>query len=153
MSTVDLNELLEYAGELASQQLVGKKEMVALCVLVDATGEREVMGVETGSSRYENISQFAKLRQLMRDRGTVAYAWVSEVWAAPGQYAKPDFTRPSEHPNRQEFVMAVASDGFNSLGMQWDIRRDYKGTVVALVKSGDTLATCGPLANLLGERA
>ena len=86
----------------------------------------------------------------MRDRGTVAYAWVSEAWAAPPE---PALMRPSEHPDRREVVSAVASDGFNSLTTQWDIRRDYKGSVVALVKSHEALAACGPLTNLLGERA
>lgn len=147
MSTVDLNELLDHAGELATQQLVGKKAMIAWCILVDATGERTLAAVETGSSRYENISQFAKVRQLMCDRGTVAYAWVSEVWTS----LDPRAVRPSEDPKRQEAVMAVASDGFKSVARQWDIRRDYKGAVVALVEAHETLASCGPLANLLGE--
>jgi hypothetical protein len=104
MPTIDVHELLEYAGELASQELVGKKAMVALCVLVDPTGEREIIGVESGS-RYENICQYVKLRQLMRDRGTVAYAWVSEAWQAPNEPGKPDLTPPSEHPDRQERVL------------------------------------------------
>jgi hypothetical protein len=148
MSTIDLHDLLEYAGELASQKLVGKKAMVASCVLVGPTGEREVLAVEMGS-RYEKIIQYAKLRQLMRDRGTVAYAWVSEAWQAPSELGKPDFTPPSEHPDRQELVIAFASDGVNSLTRLLDIRRDYKGSVVALVKSHETLASFGPMTNLL----
>jgi hypothetical protein len=152
MSTIDLHKLLDYAGELASQELVGKKGMVAFCVLVDPTDERIVVAVETGS-RYENISQYAKLRQLMRDRGTVAYAWISEAWQAPGQPGKLDFIPPSQHPDRQELVITFAGDGINSLVRLWDIRRDYKGSVVALVKSHEALSSCGPLTNLLSERA
>jgi hypothetical protein len=152
MSKIDLHELLECAGELASQELVGKKAMVAFCVLVDPTGEREILAVETGS-QYENISQYAKLRQLMRDRGTVAYVWVSEAWRAPSEPGKPDLTPPSEHPDRQELVIAFASDGTNCLSRLLDIRRDYKGSVVALVKSHETLAFCGPPTNLLSARA
>jgi hypothetical protein len=152
MSTIDLHKLLDYAGELASQELVGKKAMVAFCVLVDPTGERTVVAVETGS-RYENISQYAKLRQLMRDCGTVAYAWVSEAWRAPIEPGKSDFTPPSEHPGRQEQVITFAGDGINSLVRLWDIRRDYKGSVVALVKSHEAPSSCGPLTILLSERA
>lgn len=153
MSTIDLHKLLDYAGELASQELVGKKAMVGLCVLVDATAERTVLAVETGS-RYENISQYAKLRQLMRDCGTVAYAWASEAWQAPGPPGTPDFTPPSQHPDRQELVITFASDGVNSLTRLFDIRRDYKGSVVALVKSHEILDSCGgPLTNLLSARA
>jgi hypothetical protein len=152
MSTIDLHELLEYAGELASQELVGKKAMVALWALVDPTGERTVVAVETGS-RYKNISQYAKLRRLMRDCGTVAYAWVSEAWQAPGEPGKPAFTPPSKHPDRQELVITFAGDGINSLVRLWNIRRDYKGSVVVLVKSHEALSSCGPLTNLLSARA
>jgi len=148
MSTVDLNELLDYAGEFATQQLVGKKAMVAWCILVDVTGERTPVAVETGN-RFENISQFAKVRQLIRDRGAIAYAWVSEAWTS----SEPGIAQPSEDPRRQEIVIAMASDGFNSVARQWDIRRDYKGAVVALAQAHETLATFGPLANLLGQRA
>ena len=100
---VDLTELLDYAGEVAFQQLVGKKGMLALCVLVGASGERTVLGVDTGDSRT-NMATYAALRQLMRDRGTVAYVWVSEAWAVLDEDGEPDAAPPNEHPKRQEIV-------------------------------------------------
>lgn len=147
---VDLTELLDFAGEVASQQLVGKKGMLALCTLVDASGKRTFVGIDIRDS----MAAFAALRQLMRERGTVAYVWVSEAWAVLGEDAEPDAVPPSEHPKRQEIVMAVACNGFDSLARSWAMRRDHEGSVVALEKLEEILGHgSGPLANLLGARA
>jgi hypothetical protein len=153
MSAVDLNELLEYASDVASQQLLGKKGALALCVLVGASGERTVLEVDTGDGRT-NMVTYAALRQLMRDRGTVVYIWTSEAWEVLDEDDEPDAVLPSDHSKRQEVVIAVASNGFGSLARSWAIRRDYKGSVAALEKLDEMRGGAfGPLANLLGARA
>ena len=78
----------------------------------------------------------------------------SAVWGVWEESNAPLAVRPSEHPARQEFVSVTATDGLNSEGKVWRIRRDDKGAVISLDPfPRRTVSVTGPSMNLLGGEA
>ena len=71
------------------------------------------------------------VRALMRKNGVVAYSFVTEAWKSLQKDDKPHVP-PSEDPERQEMVIAIASNGKETAYRAWVMQRDWNEQLIAL---------------------
>jgi hypothetical protein len=60
---------------------------------------------------------------------------------------------PSQRPDRQECVMAFATDGINTVWRSWATHRDPKGNCTDLTLEPEGMSMTSRFANLLGGEA
>lgn len=154
-----LDDLAGMAEHHARSWLLGTKQQLDLVFFAMMPGEVELWAVTNYPGRFARDSLLGNLRRRMRERGVIAYSHVTEVWGvepAPEEAQQGGYlpeNRPSLRPDREEYVTALATDGFNTRMAGWKIRRDYKGAVKALDDIGPIESDTGPWANLLGGQA
>jgi hypothetical protein len=132
-----LEQLVELAGRHAYSVLV-ERHLPALepCwVLDEPDGQLRIIGTPWSDEHEKEIA--AKIMRLhMRQHHTRAYSLVTEAWTAKAPEGwDPDTPlpqRPAERPDRQEVVIAVATDGRENQWRSWAIKRDWNERVVAL---------------------
>jgi hypothetical protein len=132
---MNLTQLVEFAGEHAQRVLIGlNKPLVPAWVMVDAKGKVEIVGTPWRND-IEKTIMVAAMRLGMRKNGIVAYSLVVEAWAAsapPGWKEGDPHVPPAEDPKRREIVVALATDGKETVWRQWVMHRDYNEQVVKL---------------------
>jgi hypothetical protein len=133
MSIPTLNALLDLAEEQARTIILKlHHELMPSWLLIDPDGTPRVIATPWNSDLEKRVAEMA-LRQKMKRQKTVAYSVVTEAWLAhqKGPY-KPGDKRPMDRADRQEVVVAIASDGKETLYKSWHMRRDWTEQVVAL---------------------
>jgi hypothetical protein len=152
-----LDQLMAVAEGYAKKRLLRtRNELLPVFELVGAGGAHEIVGCPWRSDSDKTL-MVAALRQKMRDQGTLAYSFVGEAWMArQTDMWKPDDVLPSDRPDREEIVWAIASDGFHQRFAVWRLRRDSFGRCAALEPAAtgiDPGTLAGRFANLLGGSA
>jgi hypothetical protein len=127
-------KLVELAEKQARTVLVDMQHsLMPTWVLIDAKNRISVIGTPWQND-MEKEFYGKSLRQEMRKRKVVAYSFVTEAWKAT---VPPDAdltkVRASERPDKQEVVMALASDGQDQEWRTWEIKRDWHERVTDLV--------------------
>lgn len=121
-------------------------------VFLTADGERGVIGgfidMDSGDEK-EALSQGAGA--LMREKGAVAYAFISEAWMKQQDPREPVPKNISHDPKRVEIVFAAASDDKGEQkNKAWRVKRGEAGTVVGLDPMGAAFGgMVGRFVNLL----
>jgi hypothetical protein len=138
-----LNKMLDI-GESAIRRHIGKKEpLLPVWHLMQADGKSIVVGTPFDGPREKNMV-FDVIRRTMRQIDCIAYCFTNEAWTMPPMTAEEvkrisptgelADIRPSVMPNRIEVFVATASDGTTIVTRMWDIRRDKRGRVQAIIK-------------------
>jgi hypothetical protein len=129
-TTPSLDEMLQLAGEHAQRMLVGG-EVESLIPTYQLWNRDELLSIVAcpWSDEAEKEFAFDKVRMLARQMRATRLVFLSEAWMAT---AKPtdDLDRmdpPSQRPDRQEVVFAVATDGKRKKARSWAIVRDKPG--------------------------
>lgn len=167
-SPMTLDIMIDTAEDFARRVLLEKKQkqLMPSFLLIQPDDSAEIIQVELDFNiDLQKQLLRAKMRALMQEKGTIMYSFISEAWQSPEgippekvkrdaqgiYYHSPDVPRPSQHPNRIEVVMVMATDGIRAKYKQWLIKRDYKGAIRDLVPDrdmeGDTVIS--PFADLL----
>lgn len=161
--TIDLEKLLDAAGRHARRILVEyhRDQLVPVFLYQKGDGNIQIIGTPWSNPVEKQISAMAVKAAMQRDRAT-RYSFVCEAWMAatpkdmPLSEAKK--IKPSQHPDKEECVIAFSTDGFHTKWRLWSIKRDKRGRVTALPpKDDDGLMTdenmSSWLTNLLGGTA
>jgi len=137
---MDLDKLIEIAGEQARFILVVLKEqkLVPTWVLLTRTDKPVIIGTPWANDEQKEMGRHF-LRTKMRKLGVTAYSFVTEAWMArtTREQWDPDKPlaeelRPRNRADREEVVIAVASNGKESRWAQWTIVRDYHEQIIEL---------------------
>ena len=108
-------------------------------LLVNSRAEIAILGTPWSDEREKQLARnFLRLK--MRELNVVAYSFITEAWTAtaPKSWqpesgeAMPEKEQPRNRADRQEIVIAFATDGKTKAWRQWDIQRDWHEQVVAL---------------------
>jgi hypothetical protein len=132
-----LDKMLELAEGQTRHMLIGTKEQL-MPVFFILTGEDEIMIVGTpwrGDTEKALIS--AQLREMMKECEAKAYLFITEAWISPQpkgwKLGDPDDgLAPSERPDREEIVQAMAVNGFETKFRNWKIIRAPDGSCADL---------------------
>jgi hypothetical protein len=159
---IALEQLLDMAERHARRMLLEhKRDQLVPAFLYIADGHAAVIGAPWANNEDKRAYANA-VRQILRTNDAKAYSFITEAWMAtmpkdmPAEIAQT--MRPSEQPNREECVIAFATDGFHTRWRVWAIKRDKRGRVRALPPKDDagdmTEANMTSwLTNLLGGNA
>jgi len=131
-------------AEGAIHRHVGKKHtLLPVWHVMYQDGHSGVIGTPWGNAD-EKHKIFDIMRKTFRETQVIAYCLTVEAWASPplkpGRVAaiapNGDINqlRPSVMPDRVEVFIAAAGDGTSSQMMVWDIRRNKRGYVKAIIK-------------------
>ena len=146
-----MSELLDkmfHAAEKSLRDRIGTKDvMMPIWHVMHADGRSEVIGTPWGNSN-EKETVLAALRAMFKTTDVIAYCVSTEAWTMPKGMTPEEAKaiapngdinqlRPSVMPNRVECFNVFASDGTASLGKMWNIRRDKRGRVQAIVLRDD----------------
>jgi hypothetical protein len=130
-----LSKLADLAGDHARIVLIKMQmDLMPSWILIDEKGACEVVGTPWLNPEQKEAAARV-MRKRMRKQKTVAYSLVVEAWAAqaPPGWKEGDPRTPNEkRPDRQEVVIAFATDGKRIEWRHWATRRDYLERVVAL---------------------
>jgi hypothetical protein len=156
-----LDAMITLAGEHARRILIEQKHAALAPVFLFQTAAGEIGFVQPAGSIMNNAAAkdalAAKVRALMRERGAIAYSFVSEAWMATLPASEPLPANVRDRPDRVEIVYAVAFDAAGeSRSGCWRMVRGPDGALTDLVDEGafggpDMLA--GRFTNLLQARA
>jgi hypothetical protein len=133
---MNLTQLVELAGRHAESVLIGLGEdLMVTWLMVDADGKTtHILGTPWKDDLEKELTRLA-IRAYIRVHKITAYSLVTECWAASAPKGwKPGepHIRSSEHPDRVEIVIAVATNGKETLWRKWLIKRDSNERVVKL---------------------
>lgn len=136
MNTDTLPKLVQIAGEHAKAVLIGLGQpLMPSWVYIDGTNQLHVLATPWRSDQ-EKVQVGTQMRRILREAQAQAYSLVVEAWAARAPAGwKPDQKvpiRPSNRPDRQEIVVAFATDGERTEWRRWEIVRDWQESVTAL---------------------
>lgn len=131
----DLSKLLDAAHDQARKILLGKKDeqLCPMWVLVDNQDQWQVIGTPFDGPREKDLVVML-MKQMMEDKNTVAYSFLTEAWftVLPPGTDVDTAPAPSKSPDRKEMVLALASDDTDTEFRSWHIKRDKRGRVTAL---------------------
>ena len=143
-----MSEMLDkmMAGaERGIRERIGTKDvMLPIWHVMHADGQSEVIGTPWGNYN-EKEAVFAAMRAMFRTTDVIAYSIVTEAWTTPKALSQDEVKamapdgdiaqiHPSVMPDRVEVFTATASDGSTVQMKMWDIRRDRRGRVQAIVQ-------------------
>lgn len=158
MST--LLDKMMLAAEASIRRHIGKRQtLMPVWHVVHADGQSEVIGTPWADGD-EKQTIFAAMREMFRTTDVIAYCLTVEAWATPSMMPADvkaivptgdiNDLIPSEMPDRVEIFTATASDGSETLSVIWDIRRDKRGRVQAVIKRDpDNIRIGGTVAEML----
>lgn len=157
---IELEKLLDLAGTFAQKALIerGHRQLLPTFLFVTDGGEATLIGCPWQND-FEKQLMVAGVRLTLRDAGARRYSFITEAWFAPAPKDAPieevKKMRASLRPDRQEGVIAFATDGVTTKWRQWSIKRDWKGQIRELpdrpIGKEDQLMS--PFTNLLGGTA
>jgi hypothetical protein len=158
MSDTDaLTTLIDAAGDHARRVMIGtKKELMPVFLLVAGNGDRIIVGTPFVNDDDKDRAAHV-VRGLIREHHVARYSFLSEGWRAvqpPGwEHGQPIGLMPSQRPDRQECVIAFATDGINTVWRSWATHRDAEGNCTALTLEPEGMSMTSRFANLLGGEA
>jgi hypothetical protein len=129
-----LDALLELAHKHAENVMLGTtRELMPIFALVNSTGGLDLIGCPWADEEEKAI-MVAKVKRQIRASAAVAYSFVTEAWMATQdhEYEPGRDLRPTQRADRQEVVIACATDGKDTRWGRWAIERNAKGECVAL---------------------
>lgn len=133
---VDLDKFLESAYQQARRVLLNKKDAELTPIWAMIRDDDEIMAVGTpfqGPADKPLVAAY--MRDFMTKNNVVAYCFLCEAWMAVlprGIKSTDGFDPPSQQPNREEIVIALASSATETKSRQWMMVRDKSGRVTAL---------------------
>jgi hypothetical protein len=129
-----LQDLVDVAGKHASLVLVEFKfpQLVPSWLILRGDGQVEIFGTPwKNDSEKERSANM--IRKKLKECGAQAYSLVTEAWTAKWEKEKgTKQVRPSDRADRQEVVIALATDGKETVYRRWLMRRDSKGKLLNL---------------------
>jgi hypothetical protein len=136
-----LDSLLEAAGHMAHQVLLKEHEsLMPTWLYLRPNGELGIIATPWRDELEKEI-MVLRVREELRATQALLYAFVTEAWvaSAPSEWSpgKQLPLRPSQHPDRQEVVIAFATDGQLIEWKSWDTKRDYHEQIIALAARKD----------------
>jgi len=153
-----LDAMIDLAGEHARRILIEQKQTGLQPIFLFATPAGNTVvpcGPLMGSGdAKEALAEI--MRSLMRERGAIAYSFVSEAWMAERPSGSPLPRDVASLPDRMEVVYAVAFDAAgDARSACWRMVRDPHRRILALepipMPTGPE-ALAGRFANLLQAR-
>ena len=149
-----LEVLLDSAEQHIRRVLLEQKEDELVPLFVMAKPDEMILCPTPWRDDFEKALMVDMVRQEMRKEGVKAYVFMSEAWSAkqpagwkPGD---PEGPAPSDRPDRQEIVFALACDKERALERVWRIVRGEAGTIVKLEREEKTTTgLVGRMAGLL----
>jgi hypothetical protein len=148
MSEVTLQALVDMAGAQARKIMVGTKEELMPCFLLQTETEVHILGTPWADSS-QKAALIEEVRRWAKKIGAVRYSFLCEAWQA--KVVDENDERPaSERPDREEIVMAVASDGKETVRAQWAIKRQ-DGVCVGLEKDPTDIVVLYDRMNILDQ--
>lgn len=130
-----LDTLLTLAGEFATAVLVtqGEPDLLACYALYNQKDEGLIIGCPWNGDE-EKAAILKEVKRQARIHKAIAFSFVTEAWVIKTDNPDALMTRPAEHPNRHEYVFAVARDKQDTKARAWQIVRDRPGgSIIALV--------------------
>lgn len=160
----DLDELVRLAGEHAHRIILEHHQDLSPAFLfVTGGGEVHVLVVADCVGNWDDRrikdDVADRMRHLMRQRGAVAYSYLSEAWMAIRAAGEPMPDNVRDLPDRIEVVTCIAHDDKgNGRSKAWRMIRDAAGMVTQLIEDepfgeGARGITAGRFSNLLEGRA
>lgn len=146
----NLESMVTMAGTFAHLIILQmKQELMPTWVLISASGQSDILATPW---RNDAEKEYAKvfMREQIKQRNAIAYSFVVETWLAT--YDKPDDyekVRPKDRVDRKEAVMALASNGTETLWRTWLIHRDWNEQIIALEEQPEIAEPFGWMADLL----
>jgi hypothetical protein len=149
-----LEVLLDSAEQHIRRVLLERKEDELVPLFVMAKRDGMILCPTPWRDDFEKALMVDMVRQEIRKEGVKAYVFMSEAWSAkqpagwkPGD---PEGPAPSDRPDRQEIVFALACDKERALERVWRIVRGEAGTIVKLEREEKTTTgLVGRMAGLL----
>jgi hypothetical protein len=154
MSRLSLDGMIRMAGEHARNILIQEKQDSLRPVFLFQSGGGEI-GIIAGAIDMDDADQKQALadsvRVILRERGAVAYSFLSEAWMARQPADQPLPRNVRDNPERIEIVYAVAFDAAGeSRSMVWRITRGPDGQITDLTQEAPLPGPmAGRFANLL----
>lgn len=135
MNTALLDTLVALGGQHAHDILVDlhMPQLSPCWVFVDSRDNLHVRSTPWSDQREKELAAIYMRRQFKKHKAK-AYSLVTEAYTLllPAGTDLSKAERPSTHPDRQEVVMAFATDGTNARVRRWFIRRDFNELIIAL---------------------
>lgn len=131
-----LDQLLGIAADNARKELLDDKvdQLMTTWTLLRENDQLEVLGTPWANNVEKRI-MLNLVRLYVRTHDIVAYSILTEAWMAnlsEKDLAEEDLPRASEAINRQEVVIAMATDGKEVKMRKWLILRDWKNKIKEL---------------------
>jgi hypothetical protein len=128
-----LQDLVNVAGKHARLVLVEFKmgQLVPSWLILRGDGQVEIFGTPwKNDSEKEHTANM--IRKKLKETQAQAYSLVTEAWTAKWEKGTAKQVRPSDRADRQEVVIALATDGKETVYRRWLMRRDAKGKLLDL---------------------
>jgi hypothetical protein len=156
MTANNLDALIDLAADHARNMFLehGIDDLMPTFLWVDAQGESTIAGIATDFNDWRVKDMVAAhMGAMMRDKGAVAYSFMSEAWMAHIPVADADkVENVRDRPDKIEVVVIVAHDAKgNARSRMLRMDRGEGGRVTALVEVRDDMpeAMTGRFSNLL----
>lgn len=131
----DLSALLRTAGEVARATLIerGEPEFVGMYHLISPQGDAVILC--PWHNQQEKLVAIDRVKKIAHRLGATAAMFAGEVWMVARHtptpwHAKHIFENddpPSQQPDRVEAIIAVATDGTDTVANVWQIVRTRPG--------------------------
>jgi hypothetical protein len=150
----NLEELLELAEQHAQSVIFEQRRQLAPSWILSDGKVKLTLATPWGNEAERQLAKLFMRLQVKLNK-TIAYSFVSEVWTAAESF-EPDpnkaYVEPRKRPDRQEIVLALATDGKLVRTRAWKIIRNWNEAIGKLEPKdmGDGVFT-GWMASLLGE--
>lgn len=143
--TITLDDLLEKGEEHARIVLLelAQESLTPFYHLVTPPGQEDAVCFTEWGNEAEKQIMIAATQKLAREIGAVAAVWIGEAWVVKltrpegAPLRAPSMPMPSQHPDRIEVVVVIATDGDHTKVRSLEMKRGEAGRVVALVKDAD----------------
>jgi hypothetical protein len=127
---MNLHRMLTLMERHAHRVLLKKHEpsLTPMYHIIPAVGQHLIIGCNWKDTD-EKLIALEFIKQKAIECHATQIGFISEVWMVKYDNPSPDLLvdPPSESPNRVECVLAVATDGFETMSKSWRIIRDKPG--------------------------
>lgn len=147
-----IDQMLELAYGQAENLIVGNKDQIMPVFMILTEGDEIIFIGTPWQGNHQKDLAILMIKDLMVEHKAVAYSFLTEAWVAkqpkgwrPGDPSIP----PSENPDREEVVLAMATNGSETKYKDWDILRDDEGNCCSLRLRKGTSMSMGRFEGLL----
>lgn len=132
---INLDDLLDLAENQARRVLLelGYRQLIPIYLLVSANKTKTIAC--PWNSELDKQIMLAIVRDEAAKMKALALSHLSEAWVSKRyanlEEAKAD-VKPSQHPERREIVMILATNGVTTKARKLAIERDWKGKITEL---------------------